>query len=758
MSGPTPAAPPTTADQPPIVEQIYKAIDNIFGHKQDQLFTMEFPGRILEQGTYAYKGSDGIDAQEIKPEAVSEAEFRLSDDMYPVGRLTAGPNGEKLSEVYTNILDTLVPNGATSSNYEAQILPDQDRISEWLLEEVPNWIPPKSDALAQILGDKAGSNLPVKQGNSLSVGADDGAPPKTIPRVDLYQKLLDAYEDESFRWKQWTINARPKDDSDEKAWDEYNRTLAVFGPVVDAKLDALWTTLLVRGQYHRVRHFIGLIDISSASEELLAAKESLRLSVNRSVDNSQDIYPVQFAPANWAKYLSTDYTPQDLLMSPSAIADKIMMMDKERRQLVSQMEIYKSQVLTSDQLDALKTKVDTARARYTKAQNDMTAGFTSAAFTLVKWYLDSKRGQQAKAGELQGLLEQKGFADKISDAQIDQLVDMQKQCIQAQSDLETAGTDYAQAQQALTGAKASDTTPVMQQLKSQIDDLSANIADLQDLMQKVPANATTWAADGTPTDANADAGTTGPRPPSKGGAEEWTTVTSHGHIHQSAKTSSQSSSASASSFSVSFFFGSYGSSSSSSSASSAMSDKEFDLEIDVAFSAMKVTMTRPWFDASILHSTQGYFRVGNGRISPGTQWLKDLEDDHVDPKTKDAELDKANQCLLPTFPIAFLVAKDVSIAITVTSSDTSVTGKEVAEAASSGGGFLCFSCSSSHSSSSSEHAAYTSVSGNKVTIRMPGPQVLGWFLQAVALDETSTTYTPLAKDIFVSAKNTTKPT
>lgn len=136
--------------------------------------------------------------------------------------------------------------------------------------------------------------------------------------------------------------------------------------------------------------------------------------------------------------------------------------------------------------------------------------------------------------------------------------------------METAGTDYAQAQQALTGAKASDTTPVMQQLKSQIDELSANIADLQDLMQKVPANSTTWAADGTPTDANADAGTTGPRPPSKGGAEEWTTVTSHGHIHQSAKTSSQSSSASASSFSVSFFFGSYGSSSSSSSASSAM--------------------------------------------------------------------------------------------------------------------------------------------------------------------------------------------
>jgi hypothetical protein len=39
-------------------------------------------------GTYAYDGSDDIDAQEKKPQAVVEAEFRLSDDLYTLGTVS----------------------------------------------------------------------------------------------------------------------------------------------------------------------------------------------------------------------------------------------------------------------------------------------------------------------------------------------------------------------------------------------------------------------------------------------------------------------------------------------------------------------------------------------------------------------------------------------------------------------------------------------------------------------------------------------
>lgn len=53
------------------------------------------PARLLDKGTYEYTGSDTIDAQQIKPQTVAEAEFRLSDDMYPLSNLMGGPNGSK---------------------------------------------------------------------------------------------------------------------------------------------------------------------------------------------------------------------------------------------------------------------------------------------------------------------------------------------------------------------------------------------------------------------------------------------------------------------------------------------------------------------------------------------------------------------------------------------------------------------------------------------------------------------------------------
>jgi hypothetical protein len=45
--------------------------------------------------------------------------------------------------------------------------------------------------------------------------------PAKIARIDLYQKLLDAYEQERFRWEQFKIRARP-DFSDPDKVNDYN--------------------------------------------------------------------------------------------------------------------------------------------------------------------------------------------------------------------------------------------------------------------------------------------------------------------------------------------------------------------------------------------------------------------------------------------------------------------------------------------------------------------------------------------------------
>ena len=44
-----------------------------------------------------------------------------------------------------------------------------------------------------------------------------------IPRIDLYQKLLDVYESERARWVQYKIDARPLDFSMQNEVDAYDR-------------------------------------------------------------------------------------------------------------------------------------------------------------------------------------------------------------------------------------------------------------------------------------------------------------------------------------------------------------------------------------------------------------------------------------------------------------------------------------------------------------------------------------------------------
>jgi queuine/archaeosine tRNA-ribosyltransferase len=78
--------------------------------------------------------------------------------------------------------------------------------------------------------------------------------------------------------------------------------------------------------------------------------------------------------------------------------------------------------------------------------------------------------------------------------------------------------------------------------------------------------------------------------------------------------------------------------------------------------------------------------------------------------------------LMPGFPVAFLIAKDV---VRVTHSGNSSAETKQADAASavSSGGFLCFSYSQSSSSKSSSRASNFQAYENGYIIKIPGPQV-----------------------------------
>ncbi|KAF5689247.1 non-ribosomal peptide synthetase [Fusarium circinatum] len=191
--------------------------------------------------------------------------------------------------------------GAKQTSSDIALTNDQDRIHAWLEEKVPNFDPPTTDMLAGVPSD-LGLRISKPPQKYLEARSPDFQARTSlvdnpmIPRVDLYQKLLDTYESEKARWVQYKIDARPTDNSEQSELDAYDMLLQTYAPVVDANLEALWTLLVVRGQYHRVQSYLDYVDIDSASEILQQAKENLRARVSLSIDNTEDMYPVVMAP------------------------------------------------------------------------------------------------------------------------------------------------------------------------------------------------------------------------------------------------------------------------------------------------------------------------------------------------------------------------------------------------------------------------------------------------------------------------------
>ncbi|KAJ7772780.1 hypothetical protein B0H14DRAFT_3508886 [Mycena olivaceomarginata] len=78
--------------------------------------------------------------------------------------------------------------------------------------------------------------------------------------------------------------------------------------------------------------------------------------------------------------------------------------------------------------------------------------------------------------------------------------------------------------------------------------------------------------------------------------------------------------------------------------------------------------------------------------------------------------------LMPGFPIAFLLAKDLVIRINHGANASTDSKQTDATSAASSGGFLCFSYSNSRSSSSTSTASSFQSYNNDYIIKIPGPQ------------------------------------
>ncbi|KAK5652704.1 hypothetical protein OQA88_10298 [Cercophora sp. LCS_1] len=649
------------------IQQVFERLKGHFATGSSEVFQIEWPARALDKGTYDYEGSDTINAQQVKPQSVIDAEFRLGDDMITLGNVASGPNGSRLSSLYSDVLYNLVPTTTEQNVNLDNIHADQEKITAWLLDEVADWEPPREDILADIPAafDKHKPPVPAAADpdSKKSPGEDDFmiTPVQTTTRIDLYQKILDVYESQRFRWATFKIIARPANMLTATAVeiDNYNRMLATYAPIVDARLEGLWTLLIVRGQYHRVRYFLGPVDVATASEALLKAKENLRASMMRSIDDSEDTYPVQFTPSSWAKSLSTAFKPKDLLYSEDVLREDLLSKQKERAALLLKLGYLKA---AQEDVKELERKEAEARDAFFKTRNEMLEGYSDAAIDTIQLFFDIKARNSAKGMGIQVAEEiEEGELNKaletwnqkpLTDDQYKKLKSLQATSVKNQAALQASSEALAKAQVAAAMGRGSDAATIIASLNERIQSLTFDIDYMMKIMGAsdnplgVPVTVPDPDASSPPPPppgGDGDAPPPPPPPPPPGGApapgtasktktlkaapklpphvvpdkprlppqedsaSTWQEVVWTLDSSRTYKDTMASAAQSHVDWAVDFFFGSASGSEDHSAAHNSASSLALNIEIKIGFRCMKVVIDRPY--ASILRRTRDYYRT-----------------------------------------------------------------------------------------------------------------------------------------------------
>ncbi|WP_434684173.1 coiled-coil domain-containing protein [Pseudanabaena minima] len=203
------------------------------------------------------------------------------------------------------------------------------------------------------------------------------------------------------------------------------------------------------------------------------------------------------------------------------------------------------------------------------------------------------------------------------------------------------------------------------------------------------------------------------------------------------------SASSSSKWAVSGWFFSASGQSNSSSSTSTQETEFYNQDIEIGLRVAKVSFDRGgWFNPAIFKMSNAFYHLAPMRVSGGLA-VSDLQPGkNLEGKESWVNDEGQEQSyLLPAFPVAMIIAKDVTIRIKTQSGSSKNTKSVVEKSTASGGGLFCFSASSGSASKSSAETAMHGATSDGYYIRIPGPQILGYYLQFVPKDN-SLTFSP----------------
>ncbi|KAJ6541052.1 hypothetical protein DFH09DRAFT_1089612 [Mycena vulgaris] len=657
---------------PGFLLELVNSLKQFFNPGGNQIFTLQFPGRFLDQGSYAWDTSlAGIYGQFIKPTCSANV---------------GGPNGTNLSIVYEQWIKDIMARQQTRE----QALADAVAVSIGTKSATPA-AGPVTPSLVSALAP----------GVMFGVSSKPNGNGDTLNRIELSELLMNEYLYAKQDWeieRDALISGASQADigsqESQKALNDLTRKLAHITTTRQAQLAAKYSDAVVRGYSHTVREYMGYLDIASPAEALQNAKDSLREAAMSSLDGSMKVYPVQMSPLDWfegrstddaSTGLSTSFTMEDLTQDPEVIRVQINAKSQQLDTLNAQ--LVGLQMGAKGDPTELKAKVEAAQTALDKAQSTLSEAYSNNVISMASTCLDTagKVDLDTLAGKLD-----------LAKAALAQLPAQMEAVKNAQDNLTSSSRALSQMRAAQALAEATDSRQQQQQLTLQIQTLTGDLKELQTRWQILTSTT---------------GGVT---------SEQW---------------------------SCNLWLASGSESSLSSSGASASSTAATEDTIDLAFRATLVTVDRGgWFQPQFFKESKAFYKVWLSYIL--SEYLVNIEQVNNDISWVDDKANKVNG-LMPGFPVAFLIAKDIVVRVTHAATNTSDSKTTDASSSASSGGFLCFSYSKSNSSNSSATASSFQAYSNGYIIKIPGPQILGYMIQKTDSDDAELMPAELPADFFI---------
>ena len=692
----------------------------IGGNNGNQFLCLQLPGTILYAEDYSYD----VEQNKPKPLIVEVNESRLANKMFDPCRITSTDNGFTLPYQYKAALDLLSPKlNRNLSNFK-------NRLRQLLLSEYP-----------YDFGDGVETKYTLQQ---------------------VYFKLYEDYINEINEWSKIKSQKKAELREKYKLPSEYNEAYLDWYETESEKyeneINEKKAKVLTVLSPNDMKILEGALDCGSGAE-LQEARESLK-SVSKPTPSGGYVYPVQFSPPNWFRMIGSSFTSSDLMKGADALATDLQDYSLRRMQLCTYIENIAS--IIADESDfndqeviALIDKVKKSKGLLDSAErlainqlfrapkkeyelinvpnvNLSNLKIKSNFDKDIPDYTDEeiKRllipitdiqgalGKRMTKNIITNLANKANVGDLIDDegdsilfdnnGQISRISTRRKNYIEDITTLEKKLDEKIEA--STEGDIYHEFADYLTPIKSQLKTINQKINSILEQIKY---------SSGLQLSTQDDLSSKSLIP------NGFTQVTIETDINSLDTESEYTKSRGVSTRGIGLRR--IGRSTSTTKTNETYSSLFKDCTIKIVMNVAKIGIERDWFNPGIFALTKDMIKLGKNMISPS----KDDYDGITDQRLKDME-----NCIFPCYPVAMVLARDISINFEF-AEQTSLSEqyKFIEKQTLSGGGFLMFRNMSGNSTIQNT-SSHVSLQKQSIMVKIDSTQLIGYYLEATRPDQS----------------------